>query len=104
KFSATRMPSRFSVVNPDNSKITEYSPGGIAANRKNPSSPDTVLRVPIIDGLAMVTVTPGSTALVLSVTLPLIAPVVELVVCARAAAGAAHRQRQSHRTTRPGEV
>src|SRR5262245_11831610 len=33
----------------------------------------------------MVTVTPGRTALVLSVTLPLIAPVVELVVCAVAA-------------------
>ena len=36
------------------------------------------MRVPCIDGLAMVTVTPGITPPVASVTLPLIAPVVVL--------------------------
>ena len=49
-----------------------------------PSSPVTVVRVPCIDWLTAVTVTPGSAAPVSSVTLPLIAPVVELTVWAQA--------------------
>jgi hypothetical protein len=48
--------------------------------------------------LAMVTVTPGSTAFEVSLTLPLTAPVVELVVCANAGAGAAQSQMHSKET------
>jgi hypothetical protein len=55
------------------------------------------LRVPIIDGLEIVTVTPGSTAFVLSVTVPFIAPVVALVVCP--AASDANASTQSHPNT-----
>jgi hypothetical protein len=44
----------------------------------------TATLVPISDGPESVTVTPGSTDLVLSVTVPLIAPVVEVTVWAAA--------------------
>ena len=40
----------------------------------------TSVRVPCMDGLVMETVTPGSTAPVVSVTFPLMAPVVVLTV------------------------
>src|SRR5690348_16397632 len=46
-----------------------------------PSEPVTSVRVPCIDGLVIVTVTPGITAPLASVILPLIAPVVVLTVC-----------------------
>ena len=52
--------------------------------RNVPVSLVTVLRVPINAAPVRVTVTPGRTAFELSVTLPSIAPVVELTVCAPA--------------------
>src|SRR5262249_51236493 len=73
------------LAKPGSSKPTLYSPGGIAAKRYCPWSLVTSVRVPIIAGLVIVTVTPGSTAFVLSVTMPFMAPVVALVVCAAAA-------------------
>src|SRR5580765_6042594 len=73
-------------ANPGSSKVSLYSPGVIAANRYWPCSLVTSVRVPIIAGLVMVTVTPGRTAFVLSVTVPFIAPVVALVVLAGAGA------------------
>src|SRR5262249_20665074 len=66
--SVTRIPSRTTVENPASSNFTLYSPGGTAANRNVPSSLVTAVRAPIIDGLAIVTVTPGRMADVLSVT------------------------------------
>src|SRR5687768_3648909 len=53
-------------------------------NRKVPVSLVTVLRLPINAAPLSVTVTPGSTAFDASATLPSIAPVVELTVCASA--------------------
>src|ERR1043165_5072041 len=50
-----------------------------------PSVPVTSVRVPCIDGLVMDTVTPGMTAPLASVILPLIAPVVVLTVWLNAA-------------------
>jgi hypothetical protein len=44
----------------------------------------TVVGVPITDGPDNVTDAPGRTAFVLSFTVPLMAPVVELTVCAPA--------------------
>src|SRR4029077_10928000 len=51
-----------------------------------PSAPVVSVRVPCIDGLVIVTVTPGITAPLLSVILPLMAPVVVLTVWPSAAA------------------
>src|SRR4029079_17568418 len=50
------------------------------------SAPVVSVRVPCIDGLVIVTVTPGMTAPLASVILPLIAPVVVLTVWPSAAA------------------
>ena len=61
-----------------------YSPGGIAGKRYEPSSSVTAVRTPCIDGLAIVTVTPGITPPLVSDTLPLIAPVVAPTDCANA--------------------
>jgi hypothetical protein len=52
--------------------------------RNVPVSLVTVSRLPINASPVSVTVTPGSTAFDVSVTLPSIAPVVELTVCASA--------------------
>ena len=50
--------------------VSEYTPGGTAGKRYDPFSLETCVCVPIIDGLVAVTVTPGNTALLESVTLP----------------------------------
>src|SRR5215510_7620865 len=50
-----------------------------------PSAPVTSVRVPCIDGLVIETVTPGITAPLASVILPLMAPVVVLTVCPKPA-------------------
>ena len=55
-----------------------YCPGGTAGNRYSPEASLTSERVPCIEGLLTVTVTPGSTPPVASDTLPLIDPVVAL--------------------------
>src|SRR5438093_1504535 len=52
------------------------------------------VRAPMSAGLVIVTVTPGSTAAVLSVTRPFIAPVVALTVWAAAARGNANSNRR----------
>src|SRR5438067_13415418 len=51
-----------------------------------PSAPVTSVRVPCIDGLVIEIVTPGITAPLASVILPLMAPVVVLTVCPKPAA------------------
>ena len=70
KPSETSTPSRLTVRKPASSNISSYTPGGTAGNRKDPFSLVTCVCVPIIDGLAAVTVTPGSTAALLSATRP----------------------------------
>src|SRR5580765_4264653 len=52
----------------------------MAEKRYTPSAPVTSVRVPCIEGLVIDTVTPGMTALLVSVILPLMAPVVVLTV------------------------
>src|SRR5580704_3593957 len=51
-------------------------PGGTAARRYPPPDSVTAVCAPIMDGLVAVTVTPGSTPPLASLTLPLIEPVV----------------------------
>ena len=85
KPSVTRTASCTTFANPGNSKAILYSPGVTAANRYCPCSLVTSVRVPIMAGLEIVTVTPGRTAFVLSVTVPFMAPVDALVVCASVA-------------------
>src|SRR5687767_10050182 len=70
----TRMPSRFTFWNPANSKAISYTPGGSARKRYEPSAPVTCICGWISAGLLAVTLTPGSTAPVLSVTVPLMRP------------------------------
>ena len=60
-----------------------------------PSSPVTSVRVPCIDGLVIDTVTPGMTAPLVSVILPLIAPVVVLTVWPIAPAATPNSQRDN---------
>src|SRR6185503_11394434 len=97
KPSVTRTLSWTTFAKPCSSNVILYSPGVTAANRYCPCSLVTSLRVPIIAGLEITTVTPGSTALVLSVTVPFIAPVVALVVWP--AASDANVRTQSHPNT-----
>src|SRR4029453_10612834 len=78
----TRMPSCVTVEKPASSYLIWESPGGIAGNRKGPSSPHTAVRRPSPEGLAIVIVTPGMMPPLESLTLPLIAPVVAPTVCA----------------------
>ncbi len=68
-------PPRLTVLKPASSKVSSYTPGGTAGNRYEPFSFVTCVCVPIIDGLVAVTVTPGSTAPLLSATRPWIVPV-----------------------------
>src|SRR3954468_4345180 len=82
---ATLIPDRVTGPNPDSSNVNVYSPGPSDGNRYAPSASVIAVRAPIAAAPDKVTVTPGSTAFVLSVTVPLIAPVVELTVCAVAA-------------------
>src|SRR5687767_11828397 len=56
----------------------------MAGNRYEPSASVIAVRTPCIDGLEIVTVTPGITPPVASDTLPLIAPVVAPTDCANA--------------------
>jgi hypothetical protein len=80
----TRMPSWITVPNPASSNFTVYSPGATVGKRNVPFSFVVVTGVPITAGPDSVTVTPGSKAFVLSVTAPVIAPALELTVCASA--------------------
>jgi hypothetical protein len=80
--SPTRMPSRTTVLNPLSSYVILYSPGGTAGKRYVPSSPVVAVRTPCIEGLDTVIVTPGRTAPVPSLILPLIEPVVAVTDCA----------------------
>src|SRR6185503_16559393 len=98
----TRIPSRAIAPNPASSKASLWSPIGTLEKRKKPFWSVTETLVPINDGPESVTVTPGSTDLVLSVTVPLIAPVVEVTVWA-IAGGAMHASmtmRDTMRVTR----
>jgi len=83
------IPDRVTGPNPDSSNVNVYSPGPSEGNRYAPSASVIAVRAPIAAAPDNVIVTPGSTAFVLSVTVPLIAPVVELTVCAAAAVGRA---------------
>src|SRR5258708_3651119 len=78
----TLMPSRITPPNPPSSYCTRYPPGGTPGSRYVPSTPVTVVRAPCSAGLVAVTVTPGSTAPLESVTLPVSDPLVAPTVCA----------------------
>ena len=80
----TRMPSRITVPNPASSNFSVYSPGGTAAKRKVPVWLVVVVGVPMTVEPDSVIVTPGRTARVPSVTVPVMAPALELTVCAPA--------------------
>src|SRR5262249_39215188 len=78
--------SRRTTLNPDNEKLTAYVPGRRSTTLYWPSlSVTTVRTFSMSAGLAASTVTPGSTAPVVSRTTPAIAPVV--ADCARAIPG-----------------
>src|SRR5580765_5203188 len=68
KPSVTLIPARVTGPNPDNSNVSLHSPGASDGNRYEPSASVTVLRTPITAAPERVTLTPGSTARVLSVT------------------------------------
>src|SRR5437867_8368667 len=103
-FSVAVNPSRISipscliVLKPGSSNVTVYVPGGTPGKRYDPSALVTDTCGPSIAGLVAVTVTPGSTAWLASVTLPLMVPV-ELAPPPRANADVASRQAASTATT-----
>ncbi len=71
----TRMSCWTMVRNPGSPKVTEYVPIGSSGTRYVPASAVVTMRGWIKAGPATVTVTPGSTALELSVTRPRTSPV-----------------------------
>src|SRR5216683_495101 len=78
------MPARITVPNPESSYCTVYMPGGTPGSRYVPSSFVTVVRAPWSAGLVAVTVTPGMTPPLVSVTRPFSDPVVAPMDCAAA--------------------
>jgi hypothetical protein len=70
------MPSRTMVLKPGSSYFTVYVPGGSSMKRYAPASSVTASLAPWMAGLVRLTDTPGITASEVSVTRPLMAPVV----------------------------
>jgi hypothetical protein len=91
------------VLKPGSSKVSVYVPGGIAGKRYIPSALVTTDCTPIMLGLVALTVTPGSTALLVSVTLPVIVPV-ELAPPPCANAGAVASRHAASTANRTGNL
>src|SRR5207248_2524166 len=66
--------SRLVVLKPSISVLTVYSPGGSAGNSNSPTSLLDVVRVALVPLLTTVTVAPGTTAPVESLTAPVMVP------------------------------
>src|SRR5262245_42188651 len=88
------MPSRSNVLNPGNSNLSEYTPGGSSVKRYVPASLLTCVRSPMTAGLVNTMDTPGMTAPDGSVMRPVITP-----SCACADTHTARIQINEHATT-----